>query len=221
MRKKSFCIVFIFLTAIQLFANEQDNLKFQIQSIKREISPGKKNDICLQLKSRDDSTTILLDDFTAIYLIEYSHKLLFSDFIDKELPLIEVAFKNITTTQKQVNGQEETFITAMEKINPNAANSDYFYDYQSLNPGIPEADFHHRYVTVPVDMTILNWAVLISTMSCAVTMTKPNRLSLSLPMVSEPFHRSAWQMITRRCSVWITTPSPMSTGACTPRQYRN
>lgn len=151
MFKKSLCIAVIFVTALQLLAKEQDSLKFQIQSIIKKASPCKKNDICLRLNAMEDSTTIILDDLTAIFLIEYSHKLLFSDFIDKKLPAIEVVFKNITTTKKQINGQEERVISSIEKINPHANGSDYFYDYQSLNPGIPEKNFYHRYVTVPVD----------------------------------------------------------------------
>ncbi len=148
MLKKSFFLLII-ITQILLATSKDFN--GSISRVISEENPGTKNDIYLELTSHDDSTTIILNDFTAIYLIEYTHKLLFSDFIDQELPAIKVAFKTMTIEKKPIHGQQQPVITTMKKINPNAAGSDYFYDYESLNPGIPKEDYHHRYVTVPVD----------------------------------------------------------------------
>ncbi|MFP4548143.1 MAG: alpha/beta hydrolase [Fidelibacterota bacterium] len=153
MLKKEIIIALIICIAAHLLAEEGMGYHYKVNSVIKKEASNTKNDIFLKLKSTEDSATIILDDFTAIYLIEYSHKLLFSDYVDQELPEISVAFKSLSSTTKLINGQEERVITSIEKINPNAAGSDYFYNYQSLKPGIPEKDFHHRYVRVPVDYT--------------------------------------------------------------------
>ncbi len=145
---KQFIFTLTILLTTTLVANEQ-LFKGTVTGIIPKEESSSKNDVYLELSN--DSTQLILDDFTAIYLVEYTHKLLFSDYIGKDLPPVEIALKNITTMKKEIEGEKQRIVIDMEKINPNAAKSDYFYNYNGLNSGIPKEDFYHRYVTVPVD----------------------------------------------------------------------
>ncbi len=84
-------------------------------------------------------------------MIEQTHKVLLSDFINKPLPYeIIIKLENTTITEREINNRFKPFIKSAGKIYPDYPGSEYSFDYKEINPGIPEEDYYHRYVDAPV-----------------------------------------------------------------------
>lgn len=86
--------------------------------IARDKSLGR-NHVNLKLSSLEGSEVYYLDDFSLIYLIENTHKLILSDYAEKRLPE-EIGFKleDITIDKMEKHGRSLHFITGMKKIYP-------------------------------------------------------------------------------------------------------
>ncbi len=131
-----------------------DSLNFEgrvVRVLPREISP-ERNDVCLKLRSSKDDSVYYVDDFFVIFIIEQTYKVLLSDYIGQDVEALNINLKleNITVREGLVNNKKVKFIGNVEKIFPRFPHSKQSYDYHEINPGIPEEDFYHRYIEVPL-----------------------------------------------------------------------
>jgi len=149
---KKLLVFMIFCNFFLVSANSgQDSLNFQghIQEVIKKQN-NDRNDVYLKLLSARDSSAYFVDDFYLVFIIEQTHKLLLSDYVGKEsVPEIGLKLENIEVIQKRLNGQKVNFISSMKKIFPDYP-SERSYQYSDLNPGIPDEDYFHRYIEVPV-----------------------------------------------------------------------
>jgi pimeloyl-ACP methyl ester carboxylesterase len=112
-----------------------------------------RNDIYLKLESTTgDKEVYFVDDFFITFIIEQTYKVLLSDYVDRDVTSLGINLKltKIAVAEGKVNGRSAVFIRSIERIFPNFLRSEDSYLYRELNPGQPKADFHHRYLEVPL-----------------------------------------------------------------------
>jgi pimeloyl-ACP methyl ester carboxylesterase len=150
-----------FLLANSLYAfniSQTDSLKGTITDVIEKSDSQDVNNVYLKLNSVDDET-YYIDDYHITYLLEYSHSIIFSEYIDKNIPQknICVKFEDPEIERRKVNEEEANVIVRAEKIFPNYPVSKQSFTYSNFNPGCPEADYHHRYIEVPVSYAHPEW----------------------------------------------------------------
>ncbi len=142
-------LFFVFLNTLYSISNQIDFTGKIDEIIEKKESTGR-NTIYLKLNSKSNET-FYIDDFFIVFLIEETHKILFSEYINKSLPKeISIKLENITIGNKKISDEVQTVIEKVTKVFPDYPNSESSYEYKQINPGIPEEDYYHRYVTVPV-----------------------------------------------------------------------
>ena len=147
----SILLVFNFLLTADTTKNFSHTFQGYIEEVIKKQNSNERNNIYLKLISSEDSSSYYVDDFYLVFIIEHTHKVLLSEFAEKQSkPEIGLRLENIKLKQRHIRGNQYNFITGMEKIFPNYPESDRAYQYSDLNPGIPEEDYYHRFVTVPV-----------------------------------------------------------------------
>ncbi len=110
-------------------------------------------------KKPDLDNYYFLDDFFIVYLIENAHSLLFSDYLSKDIAeeKITIKLEDVLVEEKDVNGDLENVITAVDKFYPDYPESEESYEYNEVNPGCPEPDYYHRYIRVPLSYDHPEW----------------------------------------------------------------
>ena len=122
-----------------------------VQIIKKENS-NDRNDVYVKILTINDNSEFIIDDFFIVFIIEDTYKVLLSDYILKDVTLlnISVKLKNVSFGKSNLNGVEMNFINSVQKIYPNFPQSENSYLYKDLNPGIPDEDYYHRFIDVPI-----------------------------------------------------------------------
>lgn len=150
MKKLLIVVIFCNLLITNAWA-KQDSLNFvgNVQEVIKKQN-NERNDVYLKLVSKRDSSVYFVDDFYLVFIIEQTHKQLLSDLIGKKsVREIGLRLENIEVAKKQIDGKKVKFITSIDKIFPDYP-SERSYQYSDLNPGIPDEDYFHRYIEVPV-----------------------------------------------------------------------
>ncbi|MBC7364258.1 MAG: alpha/beta fold hydrolase [Candidatus Aminicenantes bacterium] len=122
-----------------------------VRVLPREIS-AERNDVCLELRSSKDDAVYYVDDFFIIFIIEQTYKVLLSDYIKQDVEAVNINLKleKITVRDRLINNKKVKYIVNVGKIFPRFPHSKQAYDYHEINPGVPEQDFYHRYIEVPL-----------------------------------------------------------------------
>jgi pimeloyl-ACP methyl ester carboxylesterase len=160
-------VVVILFAAYRLFFDKKnDEKKDELSGKVVDVIEKKESDDVqnVYIKIQSDSSAgekaaYYFDDFFMVYLIENTHSLLFSDFINQDISSqnLSVKFKGVRVEQRKVNGKKQPMIVEAEKIYPDYPGLEPVYDYQSINPGCPEPDYYHRYIQVPVSYEHPGW----------------------------------------------------------------
>lgn len=139
----SFCI---------LLADEsQSVLECEVTQVIQNPTSQSRHNVILKLTD-PNMNNYYIDDFFITYLIEYTNKILLSDYFDTALPhKLQIGLKNITVVESLLGKETVHFISEVEEINPNYPAVKNFYNYKSINPGTPEEDYFHRYISVPLN----------------------------------------------------------------------
>lgn len=129
------------------------------------------------LPGRPAPSHYLVDDFHLVFLIEYSHSLLFADYVGggragelghavaspaavarhvsaEDLPL---RLTGVEVEEREVNGGPARVIVATDSLYPDWPGSLRAFALAEIDPGCPTPDFHHRYVQVPVSYDHPEW----------------------------------------------------------------
>lgn len=135
------------------FDSREHCFEGSISEVVEKTDSNERNNVFLKLASAKDSSLYIADDFFLVFAIEYTHKLLLSDYTGKDAAALDIGLKIEYSGQEKrtLNGQSVNVITQIEKIYPDHPNSEQLLNYSELNPGRPAADFYHRYITVSVD----------------------------------------------------------------------
>ena len=162
-----FLLIFTFISTGCVPSKEPQSLvelKGKIVDVIEKRDSETLPDIYLKIKKMDSenpelSNHYFLDDFFVVYLIENAHSLIFSDYLSKDVAEenITIKLEGVLIEEKDVNGEFEKVITAVEKFYPDYPKSEESYEYREVNPGCPEPDFYHRYIEVPISYDYPEW----------------------------------------------------------------
>lgn len=148
-------VLIIFIIAFSQNAKASvDNSKIigkVVQIIKKENS-NDRNDVYVKILSVNDNSEFIIDDFFIVFIIEETYKVLLSDYIIEDVKSLDITIKleNISYKKAELNGIPMNIISSIETIYPNFPKSEKSYLYKDLNPGIPDEDYYHRFIDVPI-----------------------------------------------------------------------
>ncbi len=106
----------------------------------------------LAFRSATGDRLHVTDDLALTTVIEQTHKNLLADHPGPRAADLEIGvrFTGVVARAGTVAGRPVHVITAVDSIYPDHPGSGHGYRYADLAPGRPAADFHHRYLEVPV-----------------------------------------------------------------------
>jgi len=106
----------------------------------------------LDFRSANGGRPHLVDDLVLTTIIEQTHKTLLADHPGSRAADLDIGVRltGVAARPETIAGRPVHVITAVDSIYPDHPGSDRGYRYADLAPGRPAADFHHRYLEVPV-----------------------------------------------------------------------
>ena len=144
--------LFTILAALHVSAAGAADYTGRLVRVLPKSAADSRYDVIPVFRSEDDSISFAVNDWVVVFLLEQTHKILLSDWLDglPDEPGIGIRLEEAVVAAGS-DAADPVAIVSAGRIFPDWPDSDIAYARSDFDSGMPAPAYWHRYIDVPVD----------------------------------------------------------------------